>query len=248
MFEDTLIEDRIKTKRPAATAVSFLLQALFVAILVTLPLIFTQALPVKEMATTLVAPPPPPPPPPPAAASAAPHPARPAPTPVKSELEVPVRIPQKVAMVHETAPEANAAEAAPAAGGVVGGVPGGVEGGTVGGVVGGVLNSVGTAMPKLAAPKRVQVSSGVTQGLLTHKVKPEYPAIARNARIQGNVVLGAVIGKDGKVKEVHLLSGQPMLARAAESAVRQWRYRPYMLNGQPVEIDTTISVNFKLAG
>jgi protein TonB len=245
MFEDMLIDERIRTKRKATTVISFLLQALIVAVLVLLPLVLTQALPVREIQTALVAPPPPPPPPPPPAASAAATPRHVEPaTPIKNELEVPVRIPQKVAMLHESAPAANAA-AAPAVGGVVGGVPGGVEGGTIGGVVGGVLNSVGTAMPKLE-PKRVRVSSGVTQGLLEHQVKPEYPAMAKQAHIQGAVVLAAVIGKDGKVKEVRVVSGQPLLAQAAERAVREWKYKPYMLNGTPVEIDTTINVNFKL--
>jgi protein TonB len=205
---------------------------------------FTQALPVKMLTTTLVAPPPPPPPPPPAGASAPRH-VEPQ-TPVKSELEVPVKIPQKVAMVHENLPQSDQAAAAPAVGGVVGGVPGGVAGGTVGGIVGGVLGGVGAAVPKLAAPNRVKVSSGVTQGLLTHQVKPDYPPLAKNAHIEGAVVLQAVISKDGKVKDVRVVSGHPMLAQAAEKAVKQWQYKPYVLNGQPVEIDTNITVNFRL--
>jgi protein TonB len=159
---------------------------------------------------------------------------------------VPVKIPQKVAMVRESMPNAEAAAAAPSTGGVVGGVAGGVEGGTIGGVMGGVLNSVGTAVPKLEAPKRVKVSSGVTQGLLVHQVKPEYPASAKSAHMVGTVMLAAVVGKDGKVKEVRVISGQPILAQAAERAVRQWQYKPYQLNGQPVEIDTTINVVFKM--
>ena len=244
MFEDMLIDEKIKTKRGKTTILSFALQVLLVSVLVLLPLMFTEALPTHMLETTLVAPPPPPPPPPAAAPSATPRQVEQ--TQVKSELEVPVRIPQKVAMVRESMPNAEAGAAPPSTGGVVGGVAGGVEGGTIGGVVGGVLNSVGTAVPKLAAPNRIKVSSGVTQGLLTHQVKPEYPTTARNARIEGTVVLAAVVGKDGKVKEVHVVSGQPMLAQAAERAVRQWQYKPYMLNGQPVEIDTTIKVNFKL--
>ncbi len=247
MFENMLIEERIKTKRGRATVVSFLLQVAIIAILVLIPLMVTQALPTRMLTTALVAPPPPPPPPPPAAASAAPRHVAPQTTPViKNELEVPVKIPQKVAMVRETMP--NTAEApAPSTSGVVGGVPGGVEGGTVGGVVGGVLNGVGNAVPKLAAPKRVKVSSGVTAGLLVHKVTPQYPPLAKEAHIQGTVVLHAVIGKDGAVKDLQVVSGHPMLTSAAVNAVKQWKYKPYFLNGQPVEIDTTIQVNFKLA-
>jgi protein TonB len=245
MFEDMLIDERIRTKRGKTTILSFTLQALLVSVLVLLPLVFTEALPTRMLETTLVAPPPPPPPPPPAAAASA-APRKVEDTQVKSELEVPVRIPQKVAMLRESMPNAEAGSAPPSTGAVVGGVSGGVEGGTIGGVMGGVLNSVGSAIPKLAAPNRVKVSSGVTQGLLMHQVKPEYPPVARNSRVEGTVVLAAVVGKDGKVKDVRVISGQPMLAQAAERAVRQWKYKPYMLNGQPVEIDTTINVNFKL--
>lgn len=244
MFEDSLIDARIKTKRGAATAVSFVLQAILVGIVVLIPLLFTEALPAKQLVTTLVAPPPPPPPPPPAAAQASA--ARPVEeAPVKSEVTMPVRIPQKIAMVRE-APATGAAAPPSTVAGVVGGVPGGVEGGTVGGVVGGVLNSVGTAAPKLAAPKRVRVTSGVTEGLLIHKVMPEYPQAAKAARMQGTVVLGAIIGKDGTVKGLKVVSGPPILAQAAIAAVKEWRYKPYYLNGQPTEVDTTINVNFKL--
>ncbi len=245
MFENMLIDEKIKTKRGRATVLSFVLQVLLVSVLVILPLMFTQALPTRMLETALVAPPPPPPPPPPAAAASS-TPRHAEPTQVKSELEVPVRIPQKVAMVHEQMPQSDQMASAAPAGGVVGGVPGGVEGGTIGGVMGGVLNSVGNSIPKLAAPKRVKVSSGVTQGLLMKQVKPEYPPLAKSARIQGSVVLHAVIGKDGKVQGVQVISGHPMLASAAVNAVKQWKYKPYVLNGQPVEIDTNITVNFKL--
>ncbi len=243
MFEDSLIDARIKTKRGPATVVSFILQAILVGIVVLIPLLFTEALPTKHFVTDLItAPPPPPPPPPPAAARAtAPHEVEK--IPVKSELTMPVKIPQKIAMVRET-PATGAAAPPSTVAGVVGGVPGGVEGGTLGGVVGGVLNSVGTALP--VAPKRVKVSSGVTEGLLIHKVMPEYPAQAKAAHMQGTVVLAATIGKDGVIKDLKLVSGPPMLAQAAMNAVRQWRYKPYFLNGQATEVDTTINVNFKL--
>jgi protein TonB len=91
------------------------------------------------------------------------------------------------------------------------------------------------------------VSQGVSQGLLVHKVTPEYPPIAKQARMQGSVVLRAVIGKDGKVENVQTESGSPLLASAAMHAVKQWRYKPYVLNGSPVEVETTVTVNFQLA-
>jgi periplasmic protein TonB len=86
----------------------------------------------------------------------------------------------------------------------------------------------------------------VAQGFLVHQVKPVYPPLARQARIQGAVLLQAIIGKDGSIENLRLVSGHPMLAPAAIEAVRQWRYRPYTLNRAPVEVQTEITVNFVL--
>jgi protein TonB len=77
---------------------------------------------------------------------------------------------------------------------------------------------------------------------------PQYPAIARAARVQGTVVLGATISKSGTIENLHVISGPAMLAAAAEEAVRAWRYRPYLLNGRPVEVETTVQVIFNLGG
>src|SRR5215471_5252773 len=246
MFEDSLIESggRLKTKRGATTAVSFVLQALLVGVLVMIPLIFTEALPKQQLMTFLVAPPPPPPPPPPPAAA-----------PVKivkqiqsdlvnGQLRTPTKIPQKVQMIKED-------EAPPpemSTGGVVGGVPGGVPGGQMGGVIGGIISSTPVAVPKVATPQRVRVSLGVSQGLLVKRVQPAYPPLARQARIQGTVLLQAEISKDGTIENLRLISGHPMLAPAAIEAVKQWRYRPYMLNGEPVAVETQVQVNFTLSG
>jgi protein TonB len=78
--------------------------------------------------------------------------------------------------------------------------------------------------------------------------QPQYPALARQARIQGNVVLHAIIGKDGRVGELEVVSGHPLLVQAALDAVKNWRYQPTQLNGDPVEVDTTITVSFVLGG
>jgi len=134
------------------------------------------------------------------------------------------------------------------ASGVVGGVPGGVPGGQMGGVIGGIISSTPMAVPKVATPQRVRVSQGVSQGLLIRKVQPTYPPLARQARIQGQVMLQALISKDGSIENLRLISGHPMLAPAALEAVKQWKYKPYMLNGEPVEVETTVQVNFTLAG
>lgn len=102
-------------------------------------------------------------------------------------------------------------------------------------------------LPPSGRPVRVRVSSGVSQGMIVSKVAPVYPPDARAARIQGSVVLGVIIGKDGGVQSERLISGDPMLAQSAIDAVKQWKYRPYLLNGNPVEVDTQVTVNFVLS-
>jgi periplasmic protein TonB len=245
MFEDSLLESggRLKTKRGMTTTISFILQIGILIVMILIPLIFTEALPRTQLMTFLVAPPPPPPPPPPAAA------------PVKvvrqiqtdivnGQLRTPTKIPQKVQMIKED-------EAPPpvmATSGVVGGVPGGVPGGQMGGVIGGIISSTPMAVPKVATPQRVRVSQGVSTGLLIRKVNPNYPPLARQARIQGTVVLQAEISKSGDIQNLRLISGHPMLAPSAIEAVKQWKYKPYLLNGEPVEVETTVQVNFTLSG
>jgi len=245
MFEDSLIESggKLKSKRGMTTTISFLIQVLLIGILVLIPLLFTEALPKQQLMTFLVAPPPPPPPPPPPAAA-----------PIKiikkieseiqnGQLRTPTKIPEKVQIIKEE-------EAPPsmAAGGVVGGVPGGVPGGQMGGVIGGIISSTPVAVPKAATPQRVRVSPGVSQGLLIKKIQPSYPPLARQARIQGQVLLQAEISKDGSIQNLRLISGHPMLAPSAIEAVKQWRYKPYYLNGEPVEVETQITVIFSLSG
>jgi protein TonB len=100
--------------------------------------------------------------------------------------------------------------------------------------------------PKPAPQLLVNVSQGVTQGLLIKRVQPVYPAAALSMRIQGSVQLQATISKDGSITNLKVISGQGGLGRAAMEAVRQWKYKPYYLDGQPVEIQTQITVNFKL--
>jgi protein TonB len=117
----------------------------------------------------------------------------------------------------------------------------------------GVLNSLGTGVPVLpvtprpAAVAPIRVSS-ISEGNLTRKVQPAYPPLARSARIQGMVMLQAVISKEGTIENLKVLTGHPMLVGAAVDAVRQWRYRPYVLNHEPVEVETQITVNFSLTG
>jgi len=244
MFEDSLLESggRLKTRSGWTTFLSFGLQVILVIVGVLIPLIYTEALPKQQLMTFLVAPPPPPPPPPPPAAAPVVKVQK-----IQSELDngalkAPTKIPQKIAMIKEedTPP--------PSMGGGVVGAIGGVPGGQVGGIIGGIISSTPVAVPKVATPQRVRVSQGVTEGLLVHKVTPTYPPLARQARIQGAVQLAALIGKDGSIQNLKVVSGHPMLTSAALEAVRNWKYKPYYLNGEPVEVETSITVNFTLAG
>jgi TonB family protein len=133
----------------------------------------------------------------------------------------------------------------PPAEGVAGDVPGGVPGGQTEGVTGG--SSTSGDAPHPVKPWRIRVSQGVSQGLLVTKVPPQYPPDARDQRIQGLVVMKVSIDKEGNVTNIQLISGHPLLAPAAIEAVKQWKYRPYQLNGTPVEVETQVTVNFTLA-
>jgi protein TonB len=239
LFSDCLLESgtRERTRRSLATTLSVILQCVVVGIMLIVPLMFTEALPTQQFLTFLVAPPPPPPPPPPAAAIV-----RVVQTDVlnNGQLRTPTRIPQKVEMIREEeAP-------LPTNGGVVGGIPGG---GQLGGVIGGIISSTPSiaAIPKLEPVKRIRVSQGVTQGMVLRKIEPAYPKLALSARVTGVVLLKAIISKEGEIKELQVVSGHPILVPAAIDAVKQWRYRPYLLNGEPVEVETNITVTFQIA-
>jgi periplasmic protein TonB len=243
MFEEMVVSSSKtqKTNKPWTVIVSMGLQVGFLAILILIPLIYTEALPKTLMSSILLAPPPPPPPPPPPAA-----------VPVvkikpvahlmdAGKLVAPKVIPKDVKIIKE--------EEAPPDMGVSGGVPGGVAGGSMGGVMGGVIGGVGTAAPPppKVNPKRVTVGGNVQAARLTNRVQPQYPPLARQTRISGTVKLHAIIGKNGEVTQLQVLSGHPLLVQAALDAVKQWRYQPTLLNGEPVEVDTEIDVIFSLA-
>ena len=249
MFADSILDfDKQNKRHFFATTTSFVLNCLAVGVMLLMPLMFTESLPKAQLLTFLVAPPPPPPPPPPAAEQVQ--------KVVKQiqtdlmnsgQLRTPTKIPQKVQMIHEE----EAPPPMPTTGaGVIGGI-GGVPGGQIGGVIGSIVNSTSNlaAVPKFIppTPQRVRISQGVTKGLLVQKIEPQYPSLARAARVQGEVVLSAIIDSNGQITNLQLVSGHPMLVPAAISAVKQWRYKPYLLNGQPVEVETTITVIFSLS-
>jgi periplasmic protein TonB len=210
-------------------------------------------------------PPPPPPPPPPAAAKpkevTPPKVVQPTPAPVEepkftAPVETPKEEPKTQAM--DFGVENGVDEGV--TGGVQGGTVGGVEGGTVGGVQGGTLGGTpgggqggigdAPAPPAPPAPPTapVRVGGKISEPKKTHNVAPAYPEMAKRARVQGTVILEATISPQGKVTDVKVLRGIPMLDEAALSAVRQWTYTPTMLNGVPVPVIMSVTVNFKLDG
>jgi periplasmic protein TonB len=236
MFEDALMESggKIKTKSKYWSIATLILNVAILAVLAIWPLLHPLALPNNLMVALLVAPAPPPPPPPP------PPPAAPK-VQVKSEilnneLQAPSKIPHVIKQVTESAPPSMGVAGMEGMGSGAAGAPGGLFGGT------------GTApvVVKAAPPQKLKISSGVMLGNLVQKTVPRYPEIARQARISGTVVLQATISKTGTIVNLKVISGPAMLQQAALEAVSQWRYRPYELNGDPVEVETTVNVVFNL--
>jgi len=252
MFEDVFVETG-KTKKTWTVMVAFIFQIVLVVVAVLIPLIWFDYRPAATFASFLVAPPPPPPPPPPPAAA----------PPVKvvkviprqfdaGKLMAPKVIPKEVATIKEEELPPPTSGAA----GVVGGVPGSVAGGTPGGVLGGIIGSVPSAAPppppppkeeKKAAPQRIKIGGSVQQAKLVRQPKPVYPPLAKQARITGTVHLSAIIAKDGTIQKLEVIGGHPLLIPSALEAVKQWVYQPTLLNGEPVEVQTTIDVNFTLS-
>jgi protein TonB len=191
----------------------------------------------------LPAPPPPPP---------APGPARnttrrsPRPPTEVFTLTVPRAIPERIEMVHADSFDVPNP-------GLAIGVPGGMDGGVPGGIPLSIATTMGPPPPspppvrgKATSPRQVRISHLDPAMLIFHPT-PEYPPVAKMARIQGTVRLKAVIGTDGRVENLKVISGHPLLLQAAVDAVSRWRYQPTLLNGEPVEVLTEIDVIFQLA-
>ena len=240
LFYDSLVVSGAK-HRPRnlwATVGSVALLSLVLLALVLIPLFYTDVLlPERRTLTMLYIPP---------AAAASSVSTLPVPTSTFRNTSTKISIPSAVHTTQEAPPPP-----VDTAGGVVGGVPGGVVGGIPGGVLSDLLRSNGS-MPVLTsttvpAPKRMRLPARIAEANLVYDVAPKYPPEAGRERIEGIVVLMAVIGKDGTVEDVRVQSGLPVLAQAAIEAVKQWRYRPYLLNGEPVEIDSQITINFNLS-
>lgn len=227
-----------KRRNPWAVFGSLTFELLVVAAVVLIPLFHTELLPKRQAVTMLYLQPP-------AVGAGSNSMQVRAPNVTSTHTPKSISVPRPELKTQEApAPRVNTI------GRIVDGVPGVVSGGVVGGVLSGVLD--GTPTPVLAkAPsvptKRIRVAARVVEANLIHDVAPQYPPEAGRERIEGTVVLLAVIGADGTVKDVQVQSGLPILAQAAIEAVKQWRYKPYMLNGEPVEVDSRITINFALS-
>jgi protein TonB len=229
----------------ATIPIAYIIEVILVGVTILVPLIYTEALPKAQLMTFLVAPPPPPPPPPPPVAAAPVRVIR----RVTAEdiMRAPTVIPKNIAQIKDEPEPVQSAAV-----GVVGGVPGGMPGGTPGGVLGSIITGAAAAPPpppppKAATPKRIRVGGQVESAKLIFNPKPEYPPLAKMARIQGTVRLEAIISRDGTIQDLKVLSGHPLLVKSALEAVQRWRYQPTLLNGEPVEVVTEIDVNFTLA-
>ena len=237
LFHDSLFASGAKSRprNPWAAVGSVTLLSLLLLALVVIPLFHTDTLPTRETLTMLYVPP--------LAAASNVTTFR---APTYTYTSKSISIPTAMHMTQETPPPP-----VDTTSGVVGGVPGGLVGGIPGGVLSEVLNGTHSA-PVLAktaapAPKRVRVPARLAEANLVYDIAPKYPPEAGRAQIEGTVVLLAVIGKDGTVEDVRVKSGLSVLAQAAIEAVKQWRYRPYLMNGEPVEVDSQITINFTLS-
>lgn len=242
MFEDSLVESAalLRTHNRWPAVVSVTTQCAIAVLIVSLPLLHPELLPMRHMLPATLAPPRTPAPPPPpirietraSAANSAPA----APTPIRiSALSPPLIQLTGPAVDAPPLPVLNIGDAhSPLPAGINSAAP--------------ATPSVSVAPAAKPAPQRLNLSSGVTAGNLLAPIRPEYPTIAKMSHVEGTVVIDAIISRMGTIESIRVLSGPPMLQSAAKDAVRQARYRPFLLNGQPTEVQTTITINFRLGG
>ncbi|HXW57816.1 MAG TPA: energy transducer TonB [Candidatus Cybelea sp.] len=248
IFISALLEVPCEYKRrnPLEWAVSFLAHVVAIAGLLVIPLCVTQTLDLKAFQSTwLVAPAPPAPPPPPAAPMVR--------QTMKSverlmqggKMMAPTVIPRKVAMIKEEPlpPDTGAS-------GVIGGVPGGIPGGQVGGVLGGIIgggsNPLASAPPPPPAKRIVRIGGNLKPPRQIYAPAPQYPILAKEAKIEGTVVIDAIIDEQGSVVQARILGGPGLLVGAALEAVTSWKYEPTRLNGEPISVEMRVEVHFVL--
>jgi protein TonB len=255
MFEDAVLEDTIfadsmletswaqRGRRSWTTLTSFGVQAVVVSLLLLLPVLKTVGLPAARTVSTPIS-----------LGRRAPEPLAPAPrtgavavenNSVNPILVAPGRVPAIISMA------ADDAALQPPGGSEVGiGITGnGFAPGGPDGLSPSLLSGPRPVMPTTPPPSVHAIrTSSMLEGNLIRRVEPVYPPLARSARIQGSVILVALISKAGTIENLRAVAGHPMLVPAAINAVSQWRYRPYVLNSEPIEVETQITVNFFLSG
>ncbi len=237
MFEQTFVSDQGTARKPYSMALSLLLQIFIIGVLCVLPFVFTQVLPDMQLKSVLAAPRPP------SALKARPttsHAVTAAPRTFHlSNLLVRVKQPAALSS------RAQVSEAPPSIGET--GVPDGVS--SDGGMPVILASAPPPASVAKPSPKKqgpIRVGSTLASASLIHMVQPLYPPLAKLSRISGSVEFTAIISKTGTIENLQLVRGHPLLIKAAEEAVLQWRYRPTLLNGEAVEVITDIVVNFVL--
>jgi protein TonB len=235
LFEQSFIDETGRGVKPWAIAASFLAQCLFLTGAALAPLVYSYDPPVGEWVrhALLLAPPPPSP----AAPKTIAGPAAPAPARFESTFAAPAAIPNEIALIADEERSALASMRAPELG---------VPGGTAGGIADGVLGVTGMQNRMTLPPKPIRVGGKVQAAKIISQASPVYPLEAVEQGISGKVHLEAIISAAGVIREVKVLSGDPLLATSALEAVKQWRWRPTYLNGQPVEVITQIEVTFRL--
>jgi protein TonB len=237
MFEQTFLSEPKTARKPYSMVLSLLLQILVIGVLCLLPIVFTEVLPSMQLKDVLAAPPKPP-------------------AALKwkaAATRLTTASPRALLLSNLPLKNVRAAPSRPAELGPPPSLDVG-DSGTQGGVPYGVMSaaSMPSAPPPAAKPKpQPQVQKPIRVGSisaanLVHMVQPVYPAIARANRIQGTVEFTATISREGAIENLTLVRGHPLLIQAAREAVLQWRYRPTLLNGEPVEVITDIVVNFTL--
>ena len=243
MFADSLLDSTWadRSRRGWTTIVSFAAETAVAGVLILLPLFYTQVLPQFQLISRLVAPSPPPGPPHPEAARNS-HTNTSNLSP-DGRIVAPLAVPQEIAPVDES----NTPPAADVSGLSVLGSTGTSPGRN------GVFDSIGSGLNAIVPPPPTPSThsprvSRLMEGNLIYRVQPQYPPLARQARIQGAVVLRATISREGKIENLQVVAGHPLLVKSAIDAVLQWRYRPYYLNNEPVEVETQVTVNFTLSG
>ena len=235
MFEDATFHSSgaLSNRTPKWLLTALAVNLFALSTLIVLPLINPQGLPATLLQRSLIAPPPV------LAARPQPHSAPPMSIPtlaLRDPFAPPTAIPHDPSMTADGPP--------PSTGLTIGDLPGAVPGGTDNATA--LFPSQPPVVVHPAQPTKAIISGGVTQGLLISRTTPAYPAIAKAAGMSGTIVLAAVISKAGTIEELRVVSGPDVFRQSALAAVRNWRYRPYLLNGQPVEVETTVNVVFSM--